>query len=109
MYYRSQLCCFVFLSPPTDSTLTLTKLTQTLGSVDNWDDFRGYLDIPPSQYNAIKAQHPTKAAQGGGCYGVVSNTPSSSILAACCSGPISMLEEHDVLQDPEGPGPPPQR
>ena len=62
MYYRSQLCCFVFLSPPTDPTLTLTKLTQTLGSVDNWDSFRVYLDIPDSQYSAIEAQHTTKAA-----------------------------------------------
>ena len=41
--------CSLF-SPPTDPTLTLTSLTQLLGSVEDWYRFSACLDIPGSVY-----------------------------------------------------------
>ena len=46
------LCCFSLLC--TDPTLTITTLTQLLTSVQHWDEFRIYLYIPDSKYEAME-------------------------------------------------------
>lgn len=49
--------CPLCLLPPTDPTLTLTKLTQLLRGV-YWGGLRRGLHIPDSKYKAIRDQYP---------------------------------------------------
>ena len=47
----------IICSPPTDSTLTLSRLTSLLDSVGDWIRLHIWLDISPSKYSDIKKQH----------------------------------------------------
>ena len=47
----------IIYSTPTDSTLTLSRLTSLLDSIGNWDSLSDWLDIPDSKYNDIEKQH----------------------------------------------------
>ena len=47
----------IICSPPTESTLTLSRLSSLLDSVNDWHTLSYWLDIPSSKYNVIKSQH----------------------------------------------------
>ena len=84
--------CSLF-SPPTDPTLTLTSLTQLLGSVEDWYLFSMRLNIPDSVY----WKHSDEAQRLHGlCEWYLTHHPAPSWLqvaaALYCHG------EHDILE-----------
>ena len=61
-YYRGDVMSIVvdqcsLFSPPTDPTLTLTSLTQLLGSVEDWNSFNYWLNIPVVLVYRKQTQH----------------------------------------------------
>ena len=81
--------CSLF-SPPTDPTLTLTSLTQLLGSVENWLWFCYCLNIPDS----VRRKHRDDVQ--GLCEWYLTHHPAPSwlhVATALYSG-----KEHDVLE-----------
>ena len=84
--------CSLF-SPPTDPTLTLTSLTQLLGSVEDWDLFSAGLDIPYSVYwqHRDEAQHVQ-----GLCEWYLTHHPAPSWLHVATA--LYLSREHDVLE-----------
>ena len=81
--------CSLF-SPPTDPTLTLTSLTQLLGSVESWWLFCARLDIPDSVYR--KHSHDVQ----GLCEWYLTHHPAPSWLQVATA--LYRRREHDVLE-----------
>ena len=85
------------ISPPTDTSLTLTNLTQIMEDVVMKDYvIRIYLDIPPSVYDDISKQHSDESQKNKAlCEWYLNNHPSPSWKhiadALCLNG------DHDVL------------
>ena len=80
--------CSLF-SPPTDPTLTLTSLTQLLGSVENLFSFSGWMGIPMSVYR--KHDEPQRL-----CEWYLTHHPAPSWLNVAIA--LYLSEEHDVLE-----------
>ena len=81
--------CSLF-SPPTDPTLTLTSLTQLLGSVEDWSLFSILLDIPFSVYRKHRDD------VQGLCEWYLTHHPAPSWLHVATT--LYRREEHDVLE-----------
>ena len=81
--------CSLF-SPPTDPTLTLTSLTQLLGSVEDWDLFRFWLDIPDSVYRK-HSDEPQRL-----CEWYLTHHPAPSWQQMATA--LYVRGEHDVLE-----------
>lgn len=63
----------------TDSTLTITTLTQLLNKVECWDIFHSWLRIPTSKYRAMMHHLPNDAERVGAlCEWFLSNYPAPS-------------------------------
>ena len=87
----------VICSPPTDSTLTLSRLTSLLDSVHNWDRFYVWLDTPVSKYNDIIKQHSNVTKRNKAlCEFYLTNHPAPSWrhIAQGLYG----AREHEVLE-----------
>ena len=81
--------CSLF-SPPTDPTLTLTSLTQLLGSVENLFLFRFWLNIPVSVYRK-HYDEPQRL-----CEWYLTHHPAPSWLQVATG--LYRCGEHDILQ-----------
>ena len=81
--------CSLF-SPPTDPTLTLTSLTQLLGSVEGWLRFSAELDISASVY--MKHRDDVQ----GVCEWYLTHHPAASWLHVATT--LYRCKEHDVLE-----------
>ena len=81
--------CSLF-SPPTDPTLTLTSLTQLLGSVEDWKLFSARLDIPYS----VCREHSDDVQ--GLCEWYLTHHPAPSWLHVATA--LYSYIEHDVLE-----------
>ena len=80
--------CSLF-SPPTDPTLTLTSLTQLLGSVEDWDLFSAWLNISVSVYR--KHYEPQRL-----CEWYLTHHPAPSWLQVADA--LYSRGEHDILE-----------
>ena len=94
-YYRGDVMSIVvdqcsLFSPPTDPTLTLTSLTQLLGSVEKWGLFSVWLDIPSSVYR----KHSDEAQRL--CEWYLTHHPAPSWLQVAAA--LYRSGEHDVLE-----------
>ena len=83
--------CSLF-SPPTDPTLTLTSLTQLLGSVEDWLWFSACLDIPRSVYR----KHSDETRVQVSCEWYLTHHPAPSWLHVATA--LYDCGEHDVLE-----------
>ena len=83
--------CSLF-SPPTDPTLTLTSLTQLLGSVEDWLGFSYWLDIPRSVYR----KHSRETRVQVSCEWYLTHHPAPSWLHVATA--LYGCREHDVLE-----------
>ena len=97
-YYRGDVMSIVvdqcsLFSPPTDPTLTLTSLTQLLGSVEDWELFSAWLDIPDSVY--WKHSDETQRVQGL-CEWYLTHHPAPSWLHVAIA--LYSRGEHDILE-----------
>ena len=81
--------CSLF-SPPTDPTLTLTSLTQLLGSVEDWFLFSDWLHIPASVYRKHRVD------VQGFCEWYLTHHPAPSWLHVATA--LYRCGEHDVLE-----------
>ena len=81
--------CSLF-SPPTDPTLTLTSLTQLLGSVEGWRGFCYWLNIPPSVYRKHRDD------VQGLCEWYLTHHPAPSWLQVATA--LYRRGQHDVLE-----------
>ena len=84
--------CSLF-SPPTDPTLTLTSLTQVLGSVEDWNSVRLWLDISYSVYR--KHSDGAQLAQSL-CEWYLTHHPAPSWLQVATG--LYRRGEHDILE-----------
>jgi hypothetical protein len=76
--------------------MTLTNLTQLLGSVGYWGVFKGWLHIPSSVYLDIRRQHKNSADRvKGWCEWYVSHHPAPSWLHV--AGALYHAREHNTL------------
>ena len=94
-YYRGDVMSIVvdqcsLFSPPTDPTLTLTSLTQLLGSVEDWYRFSLRLDIPPSVYMK-HSDEPQRL-----CEWYLTHHPAQSWLQVATA--LYRDREHDILE-----------
>ena len=83
--------CSLF-SPPTDPTLTLTSLTQLLGSVENCFVFSACLEIPYSVY----IEHSDETRVQGLCEWYLTHHPAPSWLHVATA--LYSCRDHDVLE-----------
>ena len=83
-------------SPPTDTSLTLTNLTQIMEDVEMGRYVRIYLDIPPSVYNDISKQHSDESQKKKAlCEWYLNNHPSPSWKHIAQY--LYLHQKHDVL------------
>ena len=94
-YYRGDVMSIVvdqcsLFSSPTDPTLTLTSLTQLLGSVEDWYLFSVWLDIPRSVYRK-HSDEPQRL-----CEWYLTHHPAPSWLQVAAA--LYRRGEHDILE-----------
>ena len=90
LIFHIPLCLFT----PTDPSLTITALTQLLGSVRRVGDIRTNLDVSSSEFNAIKDQSTNKAEGVAAWYLTNHPAPSWTHIAVA----LYEKKEHEVLK-----------
>ena len=85
------------MCPPTDTSLTLTNLTQLLEDVKNWD-FLGYrLDIPKSVRAKIRGKKSSESQCKKACWKwYLDNRPSPSWKRIAVG--LYLADEHELLE-----------